>query len=470
MALRWIDRRMVLRGMGGIAVGLPVMEAMGLGVRKAEAQANLRPARFMLSWLGTSLSGDGERTNVVVPTQMGPGYERTIGLAGLFDQGVNGDVMVVSGLKFAPIGTSFHYATIQAQLCGKNAGESEAPREPTADQLVADVIADKNQIRLLPYRLQMGYEPGHNGLNGQQSFKKGSSPGRTSGVTPAVSRKAAYDALFTGFMPPAVAGSPTPMVDQEAVKRLRRRSAALDFVGGQVSTLRGKVGAADKARLDEHLNAIRELEKRLAGTGTPAANSAPAMGCRALDQLALTEAAPPAGTYTYNNEKERGDIFADLIAMAFRCDRTRVIPYMLTEWKCYLNSAAFVPGRQDDVHALTHSKVKALQVGQSVNFFVEQWAKVVAKCKMVMEGDQPLLNRCAFVMIMEGGFVPKQSAHITDGMMVLVAGRAGGLKAGQHIQAVGQHPGAVVLTAMRAVGYNTGPLGDITQPVATIVG
>jgi hypothetical protein len=54
------------------------------------------------------------------------------------------------------------------------------------------------------------------------------------------------------------------------------------------------------------------------------------------------------------------------------------------------------------------------------------------------------------------------SSHSTENMVVVFAGRAGGLKAGHHIRATDKHPAQVLLTAMNAVGVR-GPLGEVSE-------
>jgi hypothetical protein len=60
--------------------------------------------------------------------------------------------------------------------------------------------------------------------------------------------------------------------------------------------------------------------------------------------------------------------------------------------------------------------------------------------------------------------------HSVDKMVLLVAGRAGGLAPGQHIVKQGTHPGRVLISAMQAVGHIGDTLGEVTGNVPELFG
>ena len=83
-----------------------------------------------------------------------------------------------------------------------------------------------------------------------------------------------------------------------------------------------------------------------------------------------------------------------------------------------------------------------------------------------MEGDARLLDRCGIVFVFEGGhgFDPESgegpTAHSSENMAAIVAGRAGGLMPLGHIVAPDEHPTRCIVSAMNAVGV-PGGLGDV---------
>jgi hypothetical protein len=87
-----------------------------------------------------------------------------------------------------------------------------------------------------------------------------------------------------------------------------------------------------------------------------------------------------------------------------------------------------------------------------------------------------MLDNIAAVLVHEGGHGKDYysgrfpSAHSTDNMACLVAGRAGGLHPGLHIPAPGAHPASALVTAMNAVGVPTTALGEVKGEIPSLRG
>src|SRR5262249_17232478 len=107
----------------------------------------------------------------------------------------------------------------------------------------------------------------------------------------------------------------------------RRTLSILDRVKDQAAALKGKVSHADKAKLDEYLTSVREVEKRVARTragGRPA--RAPERG-RPARNVALAMKRPDNGLPEDIREHMR--LMCDVIALAFQTDKTRVATLLL---------------------------------------------------------------------------------------------------------------------------------------------
>src|SRR6478672_749891 len=108
-----ISRRAVLRGIGGVAVGLPVLECMLDSNGQALAQSTPLPKRYAIVFAGQALGGDdwadntsmvlGKRSTdagvFIVPPEVGAGYTVTTPLKALSDLKLMGDFSLVSGLR-----------------------------------------------------------------------------------------------------------------------------------------------------------------------------------------------------------------------------------------------------------------------------------------------------------------------------------------------------------------------------------
>ncbi len=458
---RTLDRRTLLRGMGGVAVGLPALEIMGLAARSAHAAG---PARFVLAYAG--ISTGRQEGSEFAPTTVGRNYEVRRPLQPLMDAGIRNDVSVVSGLlipytktdSVPPGGRArfFHINTPGPLTSGVSTtptSRSQVPRGPTADQIVAGAIAGNTQSKVLAYRVQAVAS----GNKARLSYKNATTP-----QEPIVSPRLAYQSLFTGFSPPADGGGST--VDTSKVQfLLRQRKSVLDFVSTDMQSLMPKLGQADRVRMQKHYEAIRDLETRVAAVPPVQASKA----CRLTAAPAADPPLDPAGDYGWNNEDLRADLLTDLLAMAFTCDLSRVSSFIIASAGSYLNTKTFT-GISRDMHGMTHVAGPFSALNESLAWNVRQWAKLVTKLKAVIEPDGvTLLDRTAVVLLFEGGngYDPesnsKSSSHSSENMAVLIAGRAGGLKAGQHVVAKEMHPANVLISAMTAVGVPGESLGEV---------
>lgn len=487
-----IPRRSFLRGLGGVAVGLPALEIMGAG--RAFAQA--APKRFVVSFGGISTGADGTDDDLCVPDGTGPGYEVRPALSPLTELGIAGEVSLVSGLLIPwedggvmpPGGRTiyYHYNTVGPQVAGTYAGEQGvgedgrdgAPKGPTCDQIVADQIAGDTTNRVLTYRVQPASYVGSNDISGNSGRLswRDDGDGNLRSVDPTVSPRLAYESLFAGFTPD------DPREAERARALLRRRTSVLDLVRGGTERLMPRLGRSDRIRMERHFEEIRALERRLAET--PEVVGA----CRLLEHPgddpdiggSIIEYEGQGQPYStnegYSDEERRAEVMTDLIAMAFACDQSRVASFMLTEWKCYMNMFALSDnGWEVDMHEATHQG-NQVAVSEAIAWHVRQWGRLVQKLRDTPDADGTnLLDSSALVMLFEGGwgFDPEggtePSAHSTQNMIALIAGRAGGLVPGQHVSAPDAHPASVVVSAMRAVGVEGG-LGEISDDIPELFG
>jgi hypothetical protein len=97
------------------------------------------------------------------------------------------------------------------------------------------------------------------------------------------------------------------------------------------------------------------------------------------------------------------------------------------------------------------------------------------KMKQTEEGAGTLLDNSAVIFMPEAGHgvqlndaASVNQTHSVEKMVLLVGGRAGGLKPGRHIASAGAHPAQVLLSAMQAVGHTGDKLGEVSGTVAEL--
>jgi len=477
-----LSRRAMLSGMGGVAIGLPFLEAMQPRIARAEPG----PSRYVVCFgcfsMAASLGGNngmGGEPHVLAtfaPSIAGFDYDLTPPLASLGDLGVQTDVSVVTGLKIPwksgsvipPAGReiAFHPNTASPQFSGTKAtsqggqDSNAVCNGPTSDQLVAKTIGQTTTFSSLQYGVQPKFYTG----NGPDNYRDTMSwttdaSGNPVPITSTTSPAVAFKSLFGNFVP----ADPGDAKKQDFIRRSRK--SVLDLVRDDTQRLMTRLGPADRQRLERHLEEILALEKRIDAIAPPQTGAC----MKPADPGADPAVNDGIG---YSGEEERAGVMVDLIHMAFTCNLTRVATLMLSDLQSSLNMSSLV-GINDGVHNLGHVGDDA-SVSKVIGWHVKHFASLVAKLKATAEGTGSLLDSCALVLLGEGGFGadPESGAatsnHSSENMSALIAGGAGGLKQGQHVVATGKHPASVVLTAMEAVGWQGG-LGEVSETLPELL-
>jgi hypothetical protein len=245
-----LDRRTLLRGAGGIAVGLPFLEIMSRS-RRAGAQLQAPPKRFVVffspdgsireNWTPTGTETNFQLSRILAPLEMHKqhivvldGVDNVCARAGLGDDHMRGMGSMLTGIELLP-GTTQGGAGDPAGLAG---GIS-------VDQRIASEIGKDTKFK----SLELGVISGSGGDVWSYTAYAGSNLPLPPDNNPASVYKRVFTELGT---------------DQTAIQKLRaERKSVLDAVIDGYGTLAPKLGASDKARMESHLAEIRDLETRL---------------------------------------------------------------------------------------------------------------------------------------------------------------------------------------------------------------
>lgn len=394
------SRRAVLRGaLGGaaVAVALPFLESLlPRATPQARAQLSLSPKRFVMYFWG-----NGAQMPRWLPPDEGAGWTLTEQLAPL--AGVRDHIALVSGLEVKTGNTEAHISGPAGFFTGmpyirKPTGDWTFGG-PTLDQRVAAAIGNDTLYR----SLEVGVEPNLKGM----SFS-----GPDSRNTPESDPLALYERLFGAtFREPGAGGQVDP--------RLGLRRSALDAVLGDAAALRARLGAQDRARLEQHMSAVRDLELRLSRLAeTPVRRDA----CLRPEPLILpTE---PEGRVLM---AERARLMADLSVMALACDMTRVLSF----WFSDPLSAVLYPDRSLGHHQLTHDEPgDQPQVNEIVKTATGGLGYLLEGLAGVREGEGTLLDSAAVLGTTD---ISEGRTHQIDEYPIVLAGRANGaLRVGHH--------------------------------------
>lgn len=432
-----MNRRTFLRGVlggGAVAVGLPPLEAM-LGVNgNALADGTDLPTRFGLWFWGNGIKAD--RWTPAASGDNWPVSEQLAGLADLVPY-----VSCLTGLQLKS-GVYPHHSGMCGILTGADYYQLGTVRDtivstlryPSVDQTAADWFSGQTPFR----SLEIGITK-FRGTDEGSTFQHLSHNGPNSPNPSEYDPVAVYNRMFG--------------VSSNARIDLARQSV-LDSVGGEVTRLSGRLGAADRIRLDQHLSSIRTLEQRLGSD--------------------LGACVPPEEVQAYadvNGQEQieqQNVVMSQLCALALACDLTRSFSIQFST--CGSGVIVWEVGATDGLHSLSHFESSPQPtVSAAVKFSIDQLAVFLATLRDTPEGDGNLLDRCSILCTTEhsDGLV-----HSYTDYPVLIAGLGNGrLRGGHHYRsASSENTSKAVLTALRGAGCEVGGFGYDAGYVADTIG
>lgn len=492
-------RRRILRGVGGATLALPFLEYDLRGPRRAWAAP---VPKLIVCYSGQAMGGDGDRTthrfrpampgrlaDQTLPLSLEPlgGRERWSGRYRHPRRGeivapvrnwpgevadVRDRVTVVTGLRVplnqgpAPAESYHHRGTVSPVLSGtRGRGTSAACGGPTADVIAEEAWRAPPTLRCL---VQAGNYGNGGSLDSTMSWQVRN--GTLTGIRAQVSPRATWNALFGGFQPPAP-GRDDALVERQRAQR--RRQGILDLVLPATRELHGRLGGADRQRLEAHLDGLRTLDERireleLAGNDQPGLSACAVPADPGEDPRYTGGRGGDGGGFAagegWSAEEKRAEAFVELVTMALACNLARTATIMFSYHQSFLNGE--VPtGLRGDQHQIGHGGPVERANGSpndSValchHFPVRYFGLLVERLSRTASGpDRSLLDDVAMALLWEAGhgmYEGNMSAHSGDEMCALVAGRAGGLRNGEHVRLPGEHPARVLTTLLGAVGLS----------------
>lgn len=419
-----LDRRLVLRGMlagSAVTVGLPYLDCQLNGNGDAIAATRARiPLRF-----GTWFWGLGLNEGEWQPKQTGTNYELSRQLIALKPHQKKMNLFSGGQVFLDGASNNTHFTGVQGIMTGKVTGNAEYLG--TIDTLIGDVIGTGTRFRSLD--VSCDGDP-----------KACWSARKDSGKQPAeVSPIALYARVFgPEFQDPnAAVFKPDPSV-------MIRRSA-LSAVAEERSALMGRLGAADKAKLDNYFTSLRSLEQKLE---IQLQKPEPLEACSKPGEPDDKEPLSTLATVAM----ARHDVFASLIAHALACGQTRVFNLSITQGMSGLRKE----GEPSSHHTYTHEEPIDSAVGYQVKcdwfsmLYMQGLANFAATLDGIQEGDRTMLDRMMLLAFTDHG-APR--LHSLRNYPFMTFGAADGrMKTGMHIAAPGDAATRVGLTVQQIMG------------------
>ena len=417
-----LTRRAFLGGAGAV-VALPWLESLsriGSGVARA-ADPLGGPQRVLFYYVP-----NGIHMPEWTPTNLGAGYDLPTILTPLVD--IQSEVSVISGLANTPgipDGPGDHAGGTSAFLTCAHAKKTEGKDiflGISADQVIANAVGGETTFR----SIELGMEGGGN-LGGCDSGYSCAYSRNISWAGPAqplpktVSPELVFDRLFGGFDALAT--------EEEKAKRKLYRTSVLDYVLGDAQALEPKLGATDRQKLEQYMDGVRELEKRIES---------------GADEMTCDPGVRPDGPFDVVAQVEA---MTDLMVLAMQCDRTRVLSFMLGN--AGSNRSYDFLGVSGGHHGISHHQSLQENFDKLTiidTWEVQQFANLVTKMSQIQEGESTLLDNSLVYFSSE---VADGNSHDHTNLPVLLAGRGGGVHTpGRHFETSTNRPMADLFLAM----------------------
>jgi len=451
-----IDRRTCLRGIGA-ALALPLLETMGWA-DPPKGTAYKAPVRLGFMYM----------PHGVIMEQFWPSDPATFrsapppileSLRPVLDQCL---VMKgISGIPIAPLTGAPHALELSTWLTATLPDVNKrnvVNIAISADQIAANYVGAFTALPSLELAtMPQTHKENQEGLN-EAYYSHCSYRGPTQPVPAATNPRSVFKRLFQTRDQDQAPGKAGASAGADVLDR-----DMLDLVLGGAKDLRGKLSRGDQHKLDEYLDGVRSLERRIAAIelrqaeATQAATGSTSSKRSANDSAPITVAIPKG-----DKRSEYMQVMCDLTVLAFQTDLTRVSTYIGST----PNGVSYPElGFSDGHHSVTHHNHEAVKVDKvaKINAFnVAQFAYMVKKMASLREGDGTLLDNC---IMMWGSGLEDGNKHTRANLPFIIAGRGGGtLKTGRYLPNSSGNQGDLLQTLLGCAGIPLDrPIGIATK-------
>ena len=438
-----LPRRTILRGLGA-AIALPLLDGMVPAFAGPRSAAAKPVRRFGAIYLGNGMhmshwTPAGEGTLALSPTlqPLTPFRERLV---------------VVSGLDSKPAAASAsgpHARAQAAWLTAAGARRSEGAdigAGISMDQIAAKEFASETQLASIELTLEQQELGACSG--GYSCVYHNTIAWRTE-TTPLPMEnnpRALFERLF---------GASDSTDARARRERIQENRSILDAVSLKIASLEKGLGAADRARMAEYTDTVRDVERRLE---------------RADEQVLVDLPAVDQPTGIPSTYEEHAKLMFDLLALAYQSDLTRVGTFlMIRESSLRAYPEIGVP---DAHHPLSHHGNNAEKLARLAKlnvFHMGLFAYFLEKLSSASEGEGSLLDH---TMLLLGCGMSDPNLHYNNNVpTLLVVGnpRVFGVKGGRHLQCSDGTPlSNLHLTLLEKIGVRAERLGDSTGKLSLL--
>lgn len=424
-----LARRRLLQGLGASLITLPAFETFAPKIARAQDAAN----RLVMLFFPNGTHGSDQGTDLY-PTGSGSTYTLSPRWSAL--ERHRADISILKNIKNAPADAGEDPNHPKACSCWLTCtpitkSYTEIHAGISMDQVVAGAVGGQSDFPSLvlanggPVSApNEGYAPIY--------YQNISWLSETTPASRIEDPVLLFDRLF---------GSP---VSGENDARRSMKQSVLDFAVAETTRLSAGLGSTDRARLDQYLTGIRDVERVLSTGGF-------------MTGATCTLPERPAAPVDF---KAQLSVMSQLVVLALQCDRTRVVTFMLDVARSNRNAEfAGVTGAHHDIshHAGNPDMIEKLL---TINgFYADRFAEFLDAMKAADVVGGKLLDQS---MVLWGAGLGDADGHRKDHLPLVVAGGGGGkLHPGSVHDLPPNTPLANVhLTLMQHMGVQAQTFGD----------
>jgi hypothetical protein len=455
-----LNRRTLLRGAGSIAIALPWLEIMGGHDNEAKAQATSEAKRFLSVYTpgGTVLdafwpSGQ-DSTSSSILTPLAP---------------IGAKLNVLEGLDYKCKDGEQHQAGIIAFLTGsrQNGSPNNYSSYASIDQVIASKIKAATPKSKPSLQMAVRWATGRSkGLLSPINCVNFEDNAAKSPMPPLLNPQAIFSDLF---------GALDPGQSSEVVARAARRKSVLDFVDKRYVALSNKLGANDKARLEDHLSKIRDIENSLDKSveGGGVCQPPTLIDTSKYDYEVGTKMTSGVDTVqqsaieTDKMIPDIGKLMMDMMVMALACDITAVGSFQWSDTEAkhtfpWLNLSEHHHFYQHD------GGFQKADCEKIAIWYSQQHLYLLQAMDACDMGGHSLLDES---VVLFGSELAHPPEHTKESIPLLLAGGGGGLKGGRHLTYGGRPHNDLLVGVLNLFGdprtkyghdeFNTTPLNDL---------
>lgn len=386
-----LPRRTFLRS-AGVSLGLPLLECMTPAFLRGASAA--QPPRRMLI-IATNL---GVLPKLFFPQNAGPDYELSPYLQTFAE--FRPDFTVFSGLSHPGV-TSGHSTDNCFLTAAPGAFKSGFRNSISLDQFAAEKLGQVTRFPTI--NIGANIDKGNRSLSWT----------RDGVLLPAEdSAPRLYERMFLQGDPESVA---------RQIHKLENRGSILDTLLDETKRFSSTLAGQDKARLDQYVTSVREVEERL-------------QTARAWELRPKPPAPGPAPADIQDKKLffEKFDLMLSTAQLAIESDSTRIVTLMADAFFTPVFKLSDEKNTTDSYHGLTHhgqGEAKVKQLEEADRRQMGLLKKVFQNLAAKKENGERLLDR---TMVLYGSSMSDANIHDNTNLPILLAG--GGFRHGQHIQ------------------------------------